>query len=492
MKRDPICLLGLALCFATSAFAQTAAPLAIVDVNVVDVMKGETRGHQTVVIADGRIASAGSSDAVNVPTQAIRVPGQGRYLIPGLWDMHIHLRSSEAKPDVPLVDENAALLDLFLPNGVVGVREMGGDLTDFVFRWREEIRSGKRIGPRILTAGRKIDQVPSAWPGSLGVETPEAAREAVRQVKQSGADFVKVYFADVTPEILGALVDEAHKTGLKVVGHRAYNLPIQTVLDLGQDGIEHAYYALASKRDDYEQLSREVAARRHTPLEISLAERWARMLYLEDAKEEERVYQAMAQKQFWVTPTLTATIRIWQELGVHDFESDDRKRFLFPAVRESWDPKLGTRKPRSDDVRKILTEVNKRAQKATVAAHKAGVPMLAGTDCGVDNNYMIPGWSLHEELENLVKAGLTPLDALRMATINAARWRGADSTEGTVEKGKVADLVLLRSNPLEAISHTREIESVFAGGKYYSRSDLDAMLRQVEGRVSAARRQQSR
>ena len=364
MRRDPICPLGLALYFATRAFAQTAAPLAIVDVNVVDVMKGETRSHQTVVIANGRIAGAGSSDAVSVPTQAIRVPGEGRYLIPGLWDMHIHLRSSEAKPGVPLVDENAALLDLFLPNGVVGVREMGGDLADFVFRWREEIRSGKRIGPRILTAGRKIDQVPPAWLGSLGVETPAAAREAVRQVKQSGADFVKVYFADVTPEVLGAVVDEAHKTGLKVVGHVAHNLPIQTVLDLGQDGIEHAHYTLVSKRGDYEQLSREAAARRHTPLEVSLAERWARMLYLEDAKEEERVYQAMAQKRVWVTPTLTATIRLWQEMGEHDFGSDDRKRFLFPAIWESWDPKLGRRKPRSDDVRKILTEVKQARPKS--------------------------------------------------------------------------------------------------------------------------------
>ena len=489
MKRDPICFLALALYFAASAFAQTAAPLAIVDVNVVDVMHGETHGRQTVVIADGRITAAGSSDAVSVPTQAIRIPGEGRYLIPGLWDMHIHLRSSEAKPDVALVDENAALLDLFLPNGVVGVREMGGDLAESVFRWREEIRSGRRIGPRILTAGRKIDQVPAAWPGSLGVQTPEAAREAVRQVKQSGADFVKVYFSDVRPEVLSAVVDEAHKAGLKVVGHRAYNLPIQTVLDLGQDGIEHAYFTLASKLDDYEQLSREMARRRHTPLEISLAERWSRMLYLEDSKEEDRVYQAMAKKQVWITPTLTATIRIWEEMGVRDYQSDDRKRFVFPAVWESWDPKLGNRRPQADAVRKILTEVNKHAQKATVAAYQAGVPMLAGTDCGVDNNYVIPGWSLHEELENLVKAGLTPLDALRMATINAARWRGADSAEGTVEKGKVADLVLLRSNPLEAISHTREIESVFTQGKYYSRSTLDSMLRQVEERVSATRRQ---
>ena len=453
-------------------------------------MKGETRGHQTVLIANGRIAAAGSSDAVSIPAQAIRIPGEGRYLIPGLWDMHIHLRSNQVNPDVPLVDENAALLDLFLPNGVVGVREMGGDLADSVFRWRDEIRSGKRVGPRILTAGRKIDQEPPSWTGSLGVKTPEAAREAVRQVKQSGADFVKVYFSDIPAEVLRAVVEEAHTNGLKVIGHLARNIPIQTALDIGQDGIEHAYSLIAAKGDAYEQLSREAAARRGTPLAMDLEERSARLLYLEDAKEEGRVYQAMAEKQVWVTPTLTVSIRVGQELGDRDFESDDRRRFLFPAIWESWDPKLGRRKPVRADGREITAELLKRSQKAMVAAHKAGVPMLAGTDCGVNNNYVIPGWSLHEELENLVKVGLTPVDALRMATINAARWRGADATEGTVEKAKVADLVLLRSNPLEAIRHTREIESVFVGGKYYSRSDLDAMLRQAEERASVARRQQ--
>lgn len=489
MKCHSIHPLTLALCFAARAFAQTTAPLAVVDVNVVDVVRGETRGHQTVVIANGRIVAAGSSDAVSVPAQAIRIPGEGRYLMPGLWDMHIHLRSNQVNPDVPLVDENAALLDLFLPNGVVGVREMGGDLADSVFRWRDEIRAGTRIGPRILTAGRKIDKEPPAWTGSLGVKTPETARQAVRQMKQAGADFIKVYFSNVTREVLSAVVDEAHKNGLKAIGHLPYNVSLQTALEIGQDGIEHAYYLIAAKRDAYEQLGSEAAARLGTPLAMEPGERQARMLYLEDAKEEERVYAAMAQKQVWVTPTLTATIRVWQEFGERDFELDDRKRFLFPAILESWDPKLGRRKPFGDREREVLTELNKRAQRAVVAAYKAGVPMLAGTDCGVNNNYMIPGWTLHEELENLVKAGLTPVDVLRMATINAARWRGADATEGTVEKGKTADLLLLRSNPLEAIRHTREIESVLAAGKYYSRSDLDAMLRQAEDRASAARRQ---
>jgi imidazolonepropionase-like amidohydrolase len=491
MKRHPIHPLALALFVAMRAFAQTA-PLAVVDVNVVDVVKGEIRSHQNVLIANGRIAAAGSSNAISVPAQAVRIPGEGRYLIPGLWDMHIHLRSDQVKPDVRLVDENAALLDLFLPNGVVGVREMGGDLADSVFRWRDEIRAGKRTGPRILTAGRKIDQEPPTWTGSLGVKTPESAREAVRHVKQSGADFVKVYFSNIPPEVLRAVVEEAHKNGLKVIGHLANNLPIQTVLDIGQDGIEHAMSLIATKRDDSERLSREAAARRGTSLAMLLPERWARLLYLEDAKEEERVYQAMAQKQVWVTPTLTVNIRTWQELGERDFESDDRKRFLFPAIWESWDPKLGLRKPLEGRTRGVFAEGIKRVQKAVVAANMAGVPMLAGTDCGVNNNFMIPGWSLHEELENLVKAGLAPMDALRMATINAARWRGADASEGAVEEGKIADLVLLRSNPLEAIRHTREIESVFAGGKYLNRSDLDAMLRQAEDRASGARRQQLR
>ncbi len=130
----------------------------------------------------------------------------------------------------------------------------------------------------------------------------------------------------------------------------------------------------------------------------------------------------------------------------------------------------------------------KHLKEATLAAHKAGVLMILGTDCGANNVHVIPGWSIHEELAELVKAGLSPAEALRMATINAARWRGESATEGNVERGKVADLLILRSNPLEAIRHTQEIDAVFKSGKRYSRSDLDAMLRQVEEKVAAFRR----
>jgi len=469
------------------ASAQT--PLAITDVTVIDVVHGAARDHQTVLVSNGHIADIDAADSVRIPSQATRIPGQGRFLIPGLWDMHIHLRSDAAKRYVSLVDDNAALLDLFLPNGVVGVREMGGDLAEYVLRWREEIRTGKRTGPRILTAVRKIDQEPPAWPGSLGVKTTEEAREAVRQMKQEGADFIKVYFARVTPPVLGAVIDEAHKLNLRVVGHWPTNIPVQDVVEIGQDGIEHAQSLLVYRRDDFEKFDKEQAARRAAKIPIDPAESAARHLYMLDEKAEEPLYRAMAAKQVWVTPTMAVHTRVRVELGETDFSNDPRQRYVFPAIWESWDPKLGRRKPVTEDrIRELNTATIKRTDEALVLAYKSGVPMLAGTDCGVDNNFMFPGWSLHEELEALVKAGLKPIDALRMATINAAKWRGEDQTEGSVEKGNVADLVLLRSNPLETIGHTREVDGVVQGGKYYSRLDLDLMLRGAEERASAARR----
>ena len=206
-----------------------------------------------------------------------------------------------------------------------------------------------------------------------------------------------------------------------------------------------------------------------------------------NSKQNEAVYRRMAEKQLWVTPTLTV-YEHGIEQGLRDYEQDARKRYIFPSIWASWDAKSGARttfQGRALEIRKISF---KRWQDDTVAAHKAGVPMLLGTDSGTDNNHTIPGWSIHEELEALVKAGLSPVEALRMGTINAARWRGEDATEGSVEPGKVADLVILRTNPLEAIRHTQEIDAVFKNGKQYSRADLDGMLRGVEDQIQSAQR----
>jgi imidazolonepropionase-like amidohydrolase len=483
----------LVLAFALISFltlqlpAQAPPPTAITGINVVDVVRGEIHAGQTVLIVNGLIEAIGPSDSTNIPAAAARVPGDGRYLVPGLWDMHVHLRSDQKTTAIRLVEENAALLDLFLPNGIVGIREMGGDLGDEIIHWREEIRAHKRTGPRILTAGRKIDQEPPFWPGSLGLKTPAEAREAIRQVKQSGADFVKIYFGRISPEILRAVIEEAHKLNLKVTGHKPNNISIQEFVESGVDGMEHAQYLPAGNRDEFDRFAREGDRRLDTAWTMDGVEVAGRLLAMEDKKEGEIVYRRMAEKQFWVDPTL-AVFTHTLEHGIRDYEPDVRKRFIYPAIWATWDPKLGFRTPlqgRALELRRIIV---KRWQEAALAAHKAGVPMILGTDCGANNNHVFPGWSVHEELEELVKAGLTPAEALRMATINAARWRGESATEGSVERGKVADLLILRSNPLEAIRHTQEIDAVFKGGKRYSRSDLDGMLHQVEEKVTASRR----
>lgn len=265
VSRHPVPAFSLIFCLASQLPAQ-APRTAITGINVVDVVRGEIHSGQTVIIANGLIEAAGPSGGVDIPAAAVRLPGDGRYLMPGLWDMHVHLRSDQKAPSIRLVEKNAALLDLFLPNGIVGIREMGGDLADEVVQWREEIRSGKRTGPRILTAGRKIDQEPPTWSGSLGLKTPADAREAVRQLKQSGADFVKAYFSKVSSEVLCAVIDEAHKLNLRLTGHKPVNMSIQEFVESGMDGMEHAMYLPAKDRDEYERFARERDRRRDTPL----------------------------------------------------------------------------------------------------------------------------------------------------------------------------------------------------------------------------------
>jgi imidazolonepropionase-like amidohydrolase len=453
-------------------------------VNIVDVVAGEIRSDQTVLISNGRITVIGAAGSVALPTDARIIGEQGKYLLPGLWDMHVHLRSDQNKPGIPLVAENESMLDLFLPNGVVGIREMGGDLADQVIQWRNEIRAGKREGPRIITAGRKIDNNPPAWAGSIGVSSPDEARQAVRLIKDSGADFVKVYYRNISPETFRATVEEAHRQHLKVAGHKPTNMSIQELIETGMDEIQHAQYLPAAPRDQFDALRREQSSRAGKPWAMDGNEAAARLLALQDEKESAQVYRLMAERQFWVTPTAAIEMHVLEH-GVRDYESDYRKRYFFPAIWDTWDPKKSLRRPLETRALELRQAATKSWDQAALAAFKAGVPMVLGTDCGANNDHVMPGWAVHEEMEALVRIGLKPADVLQMATVNAAKWRG-DADEGTVEPGKVADLVVIRSNPLTDIRHTQEIESVFQHGRYYSRSALDGMLKAAEERVTAA------
>ena len=176
-----------------------------------------------------------------------------------------------------------------------------------------------------------------------------------------------------------------------------------------------------------------------------------------------------------MTPTVTVGANVTQNSG-KDFSTDDRKRYFSADIWATWDAKTSFRRPIQGRALILREAANQRWEGMVLAAHKAGVPMILGTDCGVNNNFTMPGFSIHQELQALVRIGLTPAEALRTATVNAAKWRGVADSEGSIERGRVADLVLLRSNPLEVIRHTEEVDAVIQAGRYYSRSALDGML----------------
>jgi imidazolonepropionase-like amidohydrolase len=309
----------------------------------------------------------------------------------------------------------------------------------------------------------------------------------VRQLAADRVDFVKVYFNSVKPDVLAAITDEAHRLKLKVIGHLPSGMHQTIALESGMDGIEHGLDLRAASPAALDQFTKEATARRGTTLALDQVEASARRLWLIDRQETEAVHKHMAKRDMWVTPTLVVMSRVWVEIGTgKDFAADPRRRYFAPEVWDSWDVKLGVRQPSTGRLQDLRTQSVKSTAEAVAAAHKAGVPMLVGTDCGVANNYVLPGWSMHEEMDALVTAGLKPVDVLRMATVNAARWRDRLQHEGTVEAGKQADFVILRANPLEDIRSARQVDGLVLRGRYLSASDLNSLLEGVAERHAAA------
>jgi len=434
--------------------------LAFTHVTVIDTTGGPPLLNRTVVIAGDRIQSIGKRPP---PRGARIVDATGKFLIPGLWDMHVHFRGGEE-----LIPDNQSWLALFVSNGITGVREMGGDIAPTVFRWRAEIASGSRLGPRIVTSGPKVDEPVPAWPGSLAVTSPESARDAIRQLKAMGADFVKIYAMAFPRPVFDALMDEAKRQKLSVVGH----LPLAThtvrdSIEAGVRSIEHIddFVLPGCSRSD-EQLREGIpyldqlyrAAETFDP-------EWARDLIAR-----------MVSRGVWVTPTLAAVTGI-QTGSRGDYEHHPLRRYITPGIWRTWDPKIaGNRQPYSDSEQKQWDRIRQQSVVLLRMLQAGGVGLLAGSDCRASNSFVFPGWGLHRELALMVEAGLTPMQALETATRNPARYFGELDRSGTVEPGKIADLVLLTANPLADIRNTENIDAVVLRGKLLTRADLDRLL----------------
>jgi imidazolonepropionase-like amidohydrolase len=471
----------------SQAVAQEDAPrsVALTDVHIVDVEMGEVVPRQTVVITGNRIQSVGDVGDVPLPPEAMVIDGSGRYLIPGLWDMHTH------NFDLTGGYELEHQLALLVANGVLGVRDLGasGLTLHEIDRIREEILAGQRLGPRIIAAGPLVDGPERRHVFSVVPRDPDHARVVVDSLADAGADFIKVY-ANLRTDVYRAITDQANRRGIPFAGHLPYRVPLREAVDRGQRSFEHFHavrWACSDAGEEFPgaftRLDRAVAADADTiPASAALNEVSDRLKTTYDADACLAQLAYMASGGVALVPTMVVYRK--EMVPLDELERDPRLRYILPATRTWWEEEMGGGPRRTQEEREAVRRMHERERALIPLIAEAGVLLLAGTD--INNEFTFPGFSLHDELEALVDAGLSTAEALRTATQNPAIFLEAADSLGSVAPGKLADVLLLEDDPLRDIENTRRIAAVVANGRYLDREELDRMLREVAQEVEAA------
>jgi imidazolonepropionase-like amidohydrolase len=463
----PLQAIGLCLLLASFGIAQPApapAPIVINHVTVINPGASSVRADQAVVIIADRITAVFDAAKFQPLKNARVIEGEGQYLIPGLWDMHVHSAFGDWFPG-----GRDIILPLFIANGVTGVRDMGGDLP-VLMEWRKQIAAGQIIGPRMIISGPMLDgYLPSGklrFPSSVAITTPASAVAAVDLLKAQGVDFIKVQSV-ISHDAYLAAATEAHKQGLPIVGHVPDTVRIREVVEAGQKSIEHLmgiFEGCSTEEDRF--------VRGEGNLKL--------LLTTQDQPRCQALTRLLAQNQTWQVPTLA-----WQRGGTFLDQRDLKHQPLEKYVPAYWRDvtwRRFTDEMMPDLLRDPLTlrqQYFASNLQMVGALHRAGVPFMAGTD-SAPGVYIMPGFSLHDELANFVEAGFTPMESLQTATSNPAKFLGRESSDGSVESGKVADLVLLSANPLDDIHNTQKITAVIANGRLFDRATLDQILITVE------------
>jgi len=446
-----------------AGFSARAQQLTFVHANVVDVATGAIQPDQTVVVQGARIVRVAATGGAAPPAGRV-VDATGQYLLPGLWDMHTHVYfDGTARAGTDLI------LPLLLANGITGIRDMGSQL-DSILRARAEVAAHRWLGPRLVVSGPMLDGPKSPYQAAIAVATPEEGRRAVQLLKGRGVDFIKVQ-SYVPRAAYFAIADEAKKLGLSLEGHVPDGVRATEAIAAGQRTFEHLIGIFEASSPDEDQY---VSGSVKSP---------GRFLATYDPKREAAIVRQVAAAHVWQCPTLFWERGQWLVDAV-DWRADSAGLAYAGRswVAQRW-PKSQAGIARSMDYEPLAVREKFVAHELALVRrlHAAHVDFLAGTDApaGVD---LIPGRSLHQELKRFVAAGFTPLQALQTATLNPARFYHRLQDLGTVQPGRLADLLLLRANPLADIANTQQIAGVVADGRYLGRPALDSLqarLRQV-------------
>jgi imidazolonepropionase-like amidohydrolase len=429
------------------------------NVTVIDGTGSDPQTNMTVVIEESQITSINKEGSIEYASSARVIDGTGKYLIPGLWDMHVHLRDLDGT------------LPLFIVNGVTTVRDMGSELKKTI-ELREQIDAGKLVGPCIKTSGMMIES--SSWISQyidlmhkqgaddetvekflrtrIIVGNPREAREAVDSLIALGADFIKIRHAE-SPEVFSAISEAAENVGTHLVGHYVWILSLDECANRGQRSIEHNIFPGFNEKT---------------------------------FKQKQEIFNALHRNDSHLVPTLVTNAmetlpleKVRATIGDTVGAIDSRNKYVSRKIRQSWLETLELNaadkgRPPPESINQMIDSSNHFLSEA----RRAGVKMMAGTDAPTTGTFF--GFSLHDELALLVETyGMTPMEAIRSATALPAAFMGVDSEVGTIEVGKRADLVLLDTNPLVDVTNTRQIHTVITNGRVFDRATREQLLHKI-------------
>lgn len=476
MKHLLVALFSTLLVVASSAHAARREGDVIVrNVTLIDVETATSIDDQAVVLKGSDIAAVGPDAAIARDWRANRtVDGNARYLIPGLWDMHVHFGGG---PD--LIEENEALLPLYVAHGITTIRDASGDLPGQVLAWRADLAAGRKFGPRLLTSGAKIEGVAPLWKGTIEVGSKADVDTALARLQsRDKVDFIKITDSTLKPELFLYAITKAKALGLRTSGHIPMALTVGQAVDAGISSIEHLDYAYKAGAKDEAAIAADFAAGRIDRIEAN-----RRIDASFDVATAMRAYRHFADAGVFVTPTLNGS-RIINWLDSENHADDPYLAYIGPRLRETYNWRV-ERAAKAD-----AAEIAERhAHFDRIAAilpmlSEAGVMIIAGTDAGFLNSFNYPGVGLHDEIALFVDRGLTPAQALASATRAGPAWFGMLDRYGGIRPGMAADLVLLDRNPLEDIAATRAIHAVVLRGRVFDRAALDKMLSDTRAQVA--------
>lgn len=421
-------------------------------VNVIPMDKEHVLKNQVVVVKDGVITAVGKQGKVKYSKEALVIDGKGKYLIPGLAEMHAHV------PPVNDLEPMKEVLSLFALNGITTIRGMLGH--PLHLELRSKVESGEVLGPRFYTSGPSLN--------GNSVKTPEQGAEMVRQQKQTGYDFLKLH-PGLTPETFSAIAKTAKEVNIPFAGHVSYDVGVWRAIEGGYASIDHLDGFIESLVPDVQNIPEKEAG--------------LFAMYIANRADETRIpklMNALRESGIWLVPTEALAEHLMsREKEATDLLNAPEMKYIDHNTLDNWVKAKEnlTSAPVYDDA--ASKNYMRLRKKLIQESNKNGVGLLLGSDA--PQVFNVPGFSTHQELKYLVDAGLTPYEALQTGTVNVGKYFGREDL-GVIKTGAAADLVLLNGNPLQDIEQTQQIEGVLVGGKWLSKKYIRQELKKLEKR----------